>query len=451
MSGAPPDLLEALVESAGRAVSVKRADGVYLFVNRRWERDFGLARAAVVGRRDRDLFPKAVADAFRRRDREVVRGKAVIDSEETVDLPGRALDLFTCRFPLRDGRGRVWAVGSCGADVGVSRRAAALLGEAESLAGIGSFEADARTRTARRSPGLYRILGTTPRTMDERPESILRFIHPDDRERFAEVMRDAMRRGKPFSTDYRLRRPDGEERVVHVEGHVSRGADGKPSRVYGWLQDITERRALEAKIVGVADHERRAIGRDLHDDLGQRLTGVALLARALQHRLGARSGEAEALRRVVDEVESTIGRVRELARGLQSVPDSPDGLSRSLRALAAHAQASSRVRCVFRQPGRVAVHDPGVADHLFRIAQEALNNALRHAAPELVEITLKADGRGLELSVADDGGGVKRGARGRSSGLGMSTMRQRAALIHGALSVSARRGGGTIVACRVRA
>ncbi|MCX5796282.1 MAG: PAS domain S-box protein [Elusimicrobia bacterium] len=329
------------------------------------------------------------------------------------------------------------------------RRSEAMLAEAERLAGIGSVVRDLRTGEVYRSQGVHRIFGAGKDEMPDQPENFLRYVHEDDRERLRRALQDNDTTSGRLAEEYRIRRPDGAERIIHVEGETSKDEQGRPARFFAWLQDITERRRLEEKILRISDRERRNIGHDLHDDLGQQLTGIALLGRALQERLSDQSSpEAGAMAELLRHVDRALVQVRELARGLQSAPARPEGLLEALAGLAAHVRSTAKVSCRLEADRRVLVREPGVADHLYRIAQEAVHNAVRHGRPREITIDLSEDDRGLKLTITDDGTGMLEAPK-KGAGMGLDIMRHRASIIHGTLTISSHVGGGTAVICRV--
>ncbi|MBI5243609.1 MAG: PAS domain S-box protein [Elusimicrobia bacterium] len=329
------------------------------------------------------------------------------------------------------------------------RRSRENLAEAERLAGIGSVFHDLKAGRYYRSEGIHRIFGVGKEEMPDEWLSFMRFVHEDDRDRLGVAIKEAIASGSSFAVEYRIRRPDGAERIIHAEGEAALDADGRPLRFVAWLQDITERRALEEKVLRIGDRERRSIGHDLHDDIGQQLTGIALLGRALQERLAAQSSpEAPAMSELLKHVDNALLRVREMSRGLQSVPSRPEGLLDALTGLASHASATAGIACAVEAGSAVEVADPGMADHLYRIAQEAVHNAVRHGRPKGVVIALSEDNDGLTLSVRDDGTGLL-AADKKASGMGFDIMRHRASLIHGTLTVSSQSGKGTQIICRV--
>jgi signal transduction histidine kinase len=215
----------------------------------------------------------------------------------------------------------------------------------------------------------------------------------------------------------------------------------------GALRESTaDRERLEMEILDVAARERSAFGRELHDELAQHFVATALAAQALAEKLGDRDGAGEA-RAIVQWIEEGIAKTRKLARGLLLARIEPDRFPQELAELAISANRS-RVQCQFRQEGRDIDADASRCAQLFRIAQEAVGNALRHAQPRSIQITLANDAAALSLTVEDDGRGIPENYE-TSEGLGLRIMQHRARIIGASLSVSSKPGQGTRVLCRL--
>jgi signal transduction histidine kinase len=216
-------------------------------------------------------------------------------------------------------------------------------------------------------------------------------------------------------------------------------------------QEVAARTHLQGEILQISERERGAIGHDLHDGLCQHLTGTALAAQVLAEQLaaGRDPAAAEAARGVVALVQDGIGQTRGLARGLLLAAVKPDRLTAELEELASSVSGQHGVACQYIQFGEPHLSDAATASHLFRIAQEAVRNALRHGQPRHVVISLEADAAGIALTVSDDGVGVAENRAG--PGLGLQIMAHRAEVIRAEFAVEPARGGGTCVRCRVPA
>ncbi len=223
----------------------------------------------------------------------------------------------------------------------------------------------------------------------------------------------------------------------------------KQGTITHWLvifRDITDRRLLEKEILEIGDQERRRLGQDLHDGLCQHLAGIELMSEVLEQKLARRS-KADAARagEIARHVRDAIAQTRLLARGLSPVTLESEGLESALQELAANTEklfgVSCRVECSPVEPER----DLGITTHLYRIAQEAVSNALRHGKATEVVIRYESNRKGSRLSITDNGRGIGEGEKG--NGMGLRIMRYRAGIIGGRLSVESPATGGTRVVC----
>jgi PAS domain S-box-containing protein len=231
----------------------------------------------------------------------------------------------------------------------------------------------------------------------------------------------------------------------------------------GIAHDLTGRRRLEREILEAGAAEQRRIGRELHDGLCQQLTALSFAAELLARKLTRAGGPAAAaellptVRTIADELDRAMTETRSLARGLNPVDIRAGGLSSALADLAERASATFGVHCRFRPPPRGApgaeIDDNGTATHLFRIAQEAVANAVRHGKAAHVDISLAAAPPGtLTLTIADDGAGFSAAGLPREHpGIGLRTMEYRARVIGGTLHVGpGPHGTGTAVSCVIQ-
>lgn len=212
-------------------------------------------------------------------------------------------------------------------------------------------------------------------------------------------------------------------------------------------REMAERRRLESELIRVSEEQQKAIGQELHDGLGQQLTSLALFGAILQHKLAERAQpEAVAARRIVALIDQAIAMTLSMARGLYPVVLESDGLPAALEQLADHTSSLQGMTCVFRADPGLRVSDPLVAINLYRIAQEAINNALKYSQANQLRIDLaRLDGT-HRLSISDDGIGADPERIWHGQGLGMHSMRYRASLLGGAFVVERNTLGGTTIA-----
>jgi PAS domain S-box-containing protein len=245
--------------------------------------------------------------------------------------------------------------------------------------------------------------------------------------------------------------------VFPLDLSVSEFRVGERRMYTGILHDITNRRRLEREILEASASEQRRIGHELHDGLCQQLTGAAFSAEILARKLQAKAPDAvPAARRLADEIDQAITQARTLARGLNPMEVHADGLPAALDDLASKISTTFAVTCRFLRQGDGdgAPGDSTVATHLYRIAQEAISNAIRHGGAKVIDVKLQAEGGSLSLSVADDGKGFNphRSAaepRETPEGIGLQTMSYRAKMINGILDVRPRPHRGVVVTCSI--
>jgi PAS domain S-box-containing protein len=240
----------------------------------------------------------------------------------------------------------------------------------------------------------------------------------------------------------------GERRIITWSGTVLRDDQDRVEYLVVSGTDVTERKRLERALLEISGREQRRIGQDLHDGLGQHLTGTAFMSKVLQRRLKEQGlPEATDADKIVDLVNQAIERTRELSRGLVPVLSDADGLMGALQRFAGEVADLFGVACGFECRTPVLFDDVATATHLFHIAKEAVSNAIKHGQASQVAITLAAEGEVGRLRIIDNGVGLRAASPG-SAGMGLHIMGYRANMIGGSLQVSRMMlGNGTSVEC----
>jgi PAS domain S-box-containing protein len=214
------------------------------------------------------------------------------------------------------------------------------------------------------------------------------------------------------------------------------------------VQDVSERRQLEQQIVEIANQERRRLGADLHDGLGQELTGISLMLRSLAKRVAAATLEsAPQLDEIITLVNHAIQSARKMALGISPVTLERGGLLPALQTLIGWSRDSYgidvRLHLSIRSP--LLVGEAGAA-HLYLIVQEAINNAVRHGRAQSITVALRINRVLMSLSITDDGVGIAENSA-RGAGMGIKLMEYRAAVIGGTMAIKRLRDGGTRIRC----
>jgi len=211
--------------------------------------------------------------------------------------------------------------------------------------------------------------------------------------------------------------------------------------------EMQERMRLEEEILSISEREQRRIGHDLHDSLCQHLTGVALAGEVLSEQLTAKSmPESKAVSHIVELVEGAIELTRTLAHGLHPFELEGEGFTDSLRGLAATITEGFKTPCHFECDKPVKIVEPGVATHLYRIAQEAITNAIKHSHATEIIVRLETGAKGVTLTIDDDGVGLPdKSPKGR--GMGLRIMAYRASVIGAKFNFERLSPRGTRVSC----
>jgi len=300
------------------------------------------------------------------------------------------------------------------------------------------------------SPQIEAMIGFTPAEYAANPGIWHERLHPDDRERVLAEVLESRARGVPLRSEYRMIARDGRVVGLRDEATLVRDDAGRPLFLQGVMLDITERKRLEREILDVTWRERRRVGQELHDGLGQLLTGVALLGKALASKLAARSlPEAADAGKIAGLIGEAIDQTRLMARGLHPLELEHGGIAPALTQLTSSVAKSSGLACHFQSDPNIPALDEATALDLYRIAQEAVNNAVRHAEARHIRVGLIARENRVVLTVQDDGIGIRE-ERDPSKGLGLRTMRYRAGLMGATFDIRRAPNGGTLVTCSVR-
>lgn len=211
--------------------------------------------------------------------------------------------------------------------------------------------------------------------------------------------------------------------------------------------DITERKQLERELLDISSKERRRIGHDLHDGMGQQLTGISFLATALQQQLSnLQPDAAETAARIAESADSALKLMRSILQGLCLVTAEPQGLMSALSVLASNTTDLCRLDCRFSCSKPVMLQDYSTASHLFYIAHEAVCNAVKHSNCSRIRISLEQQRTSLRLNIRDNGCGFIL-QPGEQSGMGQRTMRYRASIIGATLEIRGIQGKGTTITC----
>jgi PAS domain S-box-containing protein len=468
-------LLLQVLDATPMPVYVTTGEGRFALVNRAWEQITRVPRSEALGRPVSEVLPE-VSTALATARRVVERGETARELEQ-ITFGGVRQVYDTLRFPLRGPDGQVFAVGGLSIDVTAQHEAqAALRAERAFLqtvldhAGVLVGVVDRDGRLVRLNRHFERVTG---KKLSELEGTLLwdTLLPPDEAEGVARTFKEVWGGEFPVVFTNDVATKDGGRRTIEWTDTLIPGPDGAPALLVGIGHDVTERtqaearqresreqlRALAARIQGAREEEKARIARDLHDELGQLLTGLKMDLRWLERRVGelppspethALLDRAVAASALADQTSRTVQR---LAAELRPGALDRLGLEAALRQEARRFEERTGIPC------EVALGDAGTAlgsdgaTTLYRIAQEAMTNVARHAGAQRVKLALERAGGDVVLRVEDDGRGLPSGAEVRPDALGLLGMKERAAMLGGEVRLEPRSGGGTVVLARLPA
>lgn len=327
--------------------------------------------------------------------------------------------------------------------------------EALSASKMGLWDWDLQTGAVTWSPETFAIVGL--HDFDGSFDSFAKLVHPEDLPRVIEQVDRALREKNEYTDEFRITRPDGQERWLCNVGRPTLDEAGEPVRLSGTVQDVTERKQSEQVLRGYAqrlivleEELRKAVSIELHDDIGQELSALSFNLGYLRRNLP--KGVDENLVATLDDsrrlTKEINGAVRNLMVELHPLPLEEFGLVAAITDFTGRFSKRTGLALILRlSPGVPRL--PAQAElALFRITQEALNNVLKHAAAREVRISLGIEGALLHLSIKDDGQGFQpkeEHQRLSGTGWGLTIMRQRAALVGGSLRIATEPGAGTTI------
>lgn len=449
---------EKVIEGAEEMIAVVDRDCRYLIANNQFVKMRNMTREQVVGHfahevLSKDFFETVVKPKLD----DCFQGK-VVRYETKFSYPGIGeRDMFISYFPIEGDHG-IDRAACIIQDITDRKRSEESLRESEERFRLAvetgkmySFDWDVTTDIVVRSPERLKILGATEPLRFSHSQFVDK-IHPDDRMKFISAVAELTPENPIAEVIYRLPGSDGAFVWLKSSGRALFDQEGRMLRVIGMVADITDfKRAEEAlagmtgKLIQSQEQERARIGRELHDDVNQRLAIVSI--------------ELEELRQNPSEVGR---RVRELQKNIGEIAQDVHGLSHDLHSskleyLGVVAGTKSwckdfaerqRVEIAFESEVKSAVPlDVGVS--LFRVLQEALHNATRHSGAKRVEVVLREDSHHIHLTVADLGRGFDVEAALHAKGLGLTSMRERIRLVNGTISIESKPQGGTTIRVRV--
>ncbi len=343
-----------------------------------------------------------------------------------------------------------------------------MLNHAEEIAHLGSWEWDQETNLVSCSPELYRIYGIQPEYFDQKFNSLLKMVHPEDSDKVLATIDAARKSRNPFEYFERIIRPDGDTRILFTKGIILADLEENVKTIYGSCLDVTEfkrveealinsrerLRALSASLEAAREEERAYIAREIHDELGQVLTAIKMDLTLMRDDLKVKPDftveeTSQQLVQIEKMVDRLINTVRNLATELR--PDVLDhlGLIAALEWQAKEFEKRHRIHCSFSGNVRKVDLKKEKATAIFRIFQETLTNVARHSGASQVRAKLQLSQNILSLEVQDNGKGISKEQVLDISSIGITGMKERAKFIGGKVFVDGSLGKGTKVMLEV--
>ena len=373
---------------------------------------------------------------------------------ENYQKDGRQIWISLNARAVRDPSGRVQFYEGTIQDITQNKLTQAILRESERKLRLISenatdaiFAFDMKRRAVYANSAVTELTGYTVAEIQER--GFINWIHPDDQNQMLKLW-EALYEGNGYSeVEFRLVTKSGQKKWCSSTWGPLYDEHGRQIGVQGRERDVTLRKQLESELLEISGTERRRIGHELHDGLGQYLAGIAFRAKALEQRLSiAGSPDAQDAKELVSLMNQAISQTRNLARGMAPVDVEASGLAAALQNLASETKHFFNCRCEVHCPNSDLQVDARSGLELYRIAQEAIHNAVRHGEATCIEIKLRVHDQMLCLALSDNGTGFEL-ANIESSGMGLRLMNYRARSVGGSVKVSSRQGKGTTVNCVV--
>jgi PAS domain S-box-containing protein len=455
--------LAAIVESSEDAIGGVDTNGTVVSWNKGAERLFGYKATEAIGRNISFLSaPDRPEDGLNLL-RQVLEGK-VVRNYETVRVrkDGTLIEVSVTISPILDAKGRI--VGASGISRDITERKLAeealrvsveRLRLAQWAAHVGTFDFDIQTGVNTWPPETEALYGLPPGGFDGTLNAFENLVHHDDRQKVMELTRKTITTGEPTDGEWRAVWPDGSVHWIAGRGQLLRDESGKPWRLIGVNIDITEgKRAEEAllgmtrKLVEAQEQERASIARELHDDIAQRLALLAIEIGQVQECSEIPSEVRNRAHKLVEQTKEISSDIQDLSHELHSSKLDYLGFEAGMRSWCREFGERRKLQIAFESHG-VPQLSGEISLCLFRILQEALQNAAKHSGAKQIEVKLVENSGEIHLIVSDSGKGFDIMGPEQSRGLGLTSMQERIRLVKGTIEIQSMPKRGTTILVRV--
>jgi len=316
-----------------------------------------------------------------------------------------------------------------------------------------AYEWDVATDTIIRSPEYVNILGFSDAPKQPTRHQILDRVHPDDRALLIDSVDQVTHANPTNQISYRFLRPDAALIWLEARGRAFFDAHGRLVRMIGMVADITERKLAEEalanmsrKLIEAQEQERARIGRELHDDINQRLAMLALQLEQLQDDPPQIQNRLQELRTRLTEISDDV---QALSHELHSSKLEYLGVVGGIRSWCKEFGERQRMEITFSSNVRTATVPPEIGVCLFRVVQEAVHNAIKHSGAAQIGVQLRTDSDAIHLLVSDKGKGFDLETAKQGGGLGLTSMQERVRLVNGNIAIQSKPMNGTSIHVRV--
>lgn len=436
---------EEILEHISQCVITTDLDGIVTYWNAASERIFGYSREEMLGQPLVKIYPSIVEDQFREDLETIKRNGQVEGKRKSITKDGRVIWIDVHAMPFENEKGETLAVVASAHDIEDLKNIENELEENKARAqailettvdGIITIDENAQILSFNRAA--TKIFGFTEEdVLGKNVNMLMPEPHRSEHDSFIDRYRKTgVRHIIGHRRELTGQRKDGS--LFPLELSVSE-VQWKDKRIFtGVVNDISERRRLEKEILRISEEERRNLGQDLHDGLGQMLTGISLISKNLALKLRAEGiTSADEVLEISNLVKEADEYAKALAHGLVHIDFKEEGLQNALQQLSTQAKKLFNVNCTFHSDEYTRVDNSMKAMNLYRIAQEAISNAVKHGKAENIDISLKSDNGSIKLSIKDDGIGFSQSRKQeKKKGMGIYIMQYRTNMMSGDFEIS---------------
>ncbi|MFI5072107.1 MAG: PAS domain S-box protein [Terriglobales bacterium] len=456
--------LQAIWNNSPAILFIKDRQGRYLDFNILFLRLTSLSREQILGKTDEEIFQPDQAVAFRANDRRVLEENRAIEYEETAEQKDGIHASIVQKFPLRDAQGQPYAICGIATDITERKRAEDGLRDSEERLRLAvqvgkmyAYDWDVATDVVIRSEESTHILGLIGKPISLTHGQFLASVHPEDRATFINSTADRTPESPDTHISYRLLRPDGSVIWMERTGHVFFDEQGRMVRMIGMVADVTERKLAEealsrvgGRLIEAHEEERTWIARELHDDIGQQLALLANNLALIEH------GLPDSIAEIRHRISEQLKRVQEISSDVQAMSHRLHSSKLKLLGIVAAAKGfcdefseQQKVEIDFTHADIPPAVPEEISLCLFRILQEALQNAVKHSGARHIDVDLRGALDGIHLIVRDAGLGFDPEAMANNRRLGLVSMEERVNLVKGTFSIDSQPGRGAEINVRL--